>query len=140
MTNNTTQAGTPAQTKTPATQSILKYVAWCKEQGKRPQDAQSLQEYSIKDQKGSFELMPKFSNVKSFYNKANITQNGAILTLKSYNTNILNYNIVTKQIIWLCNEKWAYTLTTNRHINEFLQQNNQPTLTKKEILKLAGVA
>lgn len=140
MTNNTTQAETSAQTNTPAQKSILKYVAWCKEQGKRPQDAQSLQEYSIKDQKGSFELMPKFSNVKSFYNKANITQNGAILTLKSYNTNILNYNIVTKQIIWLCNEKWAYTLTTNRHINEFLQQNNQPTLTKKEILKLAGVA
>ena len=134
---NTTNATQVAQTPASGAQSILKYVEWCKEQGKRPQDAQNLQEYAIKDIKTSYELVPKFANVKSFYNKATITQDGATLTLKSYNTDILHYNIITKSITWLCHKVWAYSLTTNRHINEFLQQNGQSQLSKKEIIKQA---
>lgn len=84
-------------------------------------------------------LKPRFDRCKSFYNKAQIIETSKTIKLKSYNTIILQYNKQTKTIKFLCRELWAFSQTTNRHINEFLKQfTNEKTLSKKEILQRIG--
>lgn len=74
-----------------------------------------------------------------FYGKAHIIETSKTIKLKSYDTIILQYNKQTKTIKFLCRDPWAFSQTTNRHINEFLKQfTNVSPLTKKEILKSIG--
>lgn len=88
-----------------------------------------------------YELKPQFDTRKSFYNKAVVIAEGDTLTLKSYNTNILQLDKTTNKITFLTKNKEHFTNTTNRHINEFLKQahGNFETLTKKQILKSANI-
>lgn len=84
-------------------------------------------------------LDARFDRAKSFYNKAQIIETSKTIKLKSYNTIILQYNKQTKTIKFLCREPWAFSQTTNRHINEFIKQfTNEKTLSKKEILQKIG--
>lgn len=86
-----------------------------------------------------YELTARYDRRKSFYGKAQIIETPQTLTLLSYSTQILQYNKRTKKIKYLCRDEWAYTQTTNRHINEFLLQfTNESALSKKEILNRIG--
>ena len=85
------------------------------------------------------ELTPIFDRCQSFYGKAEIIKEDNKIILKSYNTNILEYDIKTKKLKFLTNNKNHFTQTTNRHINEFLKQyTNETTKTKSELIKLAN--
>lgn len=82
-----------------------------------------------------YELTARFDKRASFYGKARIKETANFLTLISYDTEILRQNKITGKIEWICKDKDCYTLTTNRHINEFLRQfTNEKTKTKSEIL------
>lgn len=78
------------------------------------------------------ELQAIYSHTKSHYGKARVEhlENGN-KALYSYSTKVCeldnNNNIV---------DIGYYSATTSRHINDFLQQNNLPKMTKKEIEKL----
>jgi hypothetical protein len=86
-----------------------------------------------------YELSPRYDARKSFYGKAHIIETSKTIKLKSYDTIILQYNKQTKQIKFLCRDTWAFSQTTNRHINEFLKQfTNIHPLSKAEILKQIG--
>lgn len=86
-----------------------------------------------------YELSPRYDARKSFYGKAHIIETSKTIKLKSYDTIILQYNKQTKTIKFLCRDPWAFSQTTNRHINEFIKQfTNVSPLTKKEILKSIG--
>jgi hypothetical protein len=86
-----------------------------------------------------YELTARFDRRKSFYGKAHIIETPYTITLQSYDTRILQYNKRTKKIKWLCRDTWAFSATTNRHINEFLTQfTNESKLSKSEILKRIG--
>lgn len=86
------------------------------------------------------ELKPIYDNALSFYGKAKIVREGYFITLKSYDTNILRLNTYNNEIKFLTKNKKHFTQTTNRHINEFLQQfTDEGKKTKSQILKMAGV-
>lgn len=76
-----------------------------------------------------YNLEPMYSTQKSFYGKAIVTEfsNGG-KDLTSYNTRVCsldeNNNIV---------EIGYYSQTTQKHINEFLQQNGHNRMMKKDI-------
>ena len=83
-----------------------------------------------------YELKPQFDSAKSFYHKANIYRNdkGSIF-LMSYETIVAEIQDAT---ITDTGEKQAivygwYSMTTSRHINEFLQQNGFNKMSKKEM-------
>jgi hypothetical protein len=87
-----------------------------------------------------YELKPQFDTRKSFYNKAVVIAEGDTLTLKSYNTNILQLDTNTNTLTFLTKNIKHFTMTTNRHINEFLLQFTTHTKkTKSELLKLANI-
>lgn len=83
-----------------------------------------------------YELQPQFDSAKSFYHKANVYRNdkGSIF-LMSYETIVAEIKDATvtdtgeKQVIV---HGW-YSMTTARHINEFLQQNGFNKMSKKEM-------
>ena len=84
------------------------------------------------------ELQCIYDSRKSFYKKANIIKDKNIITLKSYDTNILEYNTTTNELKFLTTNKNHFTQTTNRHINEFLKQfTNEQAKSKSELIKLA---
>lgn len=92
------------------------------------------------EQKKQFYLTTIYDHAKSFYNKAVVIENKNTKTLKSYNTNILQLDTKTNTLTFLTKNKEHFTMTTNRHINEFLQQfTNHTKKTKGELLKLANI-
>ena len=87
-----------------------------------------------------YELTPRFDSRASFYGKAHIKETPAALVLISYDTEILRLDKKTNALKFLCRDAWAFSQTTNRHINEFLKQFTHETpKSKSELLKLAGV-
>ena len=87
-----------------------------------------------------FELMARYDRRASFYHKAHIKETNKKIILVSYNTDILELDKETKKIKFLTKRKEDFSQTTNRHINEFLQQfTNEPAKSKSELLKMAGV-
>lgn len=83
----------------------------------------------------NYELKPIFDDRKSFYGKAYVNKNDEEKTLYSYNVKILKLAGSNARLV--CSES-DLTMTTCRHIREFLKQNldNNKKWTKKEILKL----
>lgn len=86
-------------------------------------------------------LEPKRDRAKSFYKKAKLEREKNKIRLVSYNTNILEYDTLIKEITFLTTNENHFTQTTIRHIKEFLYQFTEYVcdLTRKEILTLAGV-
>lgn len=83
-----------------------------------------------------YKLQPQYDNAKSFYGKANVYRNdkGSIF-LMSYETIVAEIKDAT---ISDTGEKQAivygwYSMTTARHINEFLRQNGFNKMSKKEM-------
>lgn len=90
-----------------------------------------------------YELIPTYDHAKSFYHKARVEQHATksgftIVTLYSYDTPVLiaGYHHADYPIIY---RTWDdYSVTTQRHIDEFLCQNcweynafNEPRTGKK---------
>ena len=85
-----------------------------------------------------YELSARYDSRASFYKKAYIKETSKSYTLISYDTEILKLDKSTGELKFLCCSEWAFTQTTNRHINEFLKQyTNESPKSKKELLKLA---
>lgn len=100
--------------------------------------ASNLQHEIIQEINIESELEPFFDKAISFYKKAYILKNKNVITLKSYNTKILEYNITTEKLKFLTTNKNHFSQTTNRHINEFLKQYTRETpKSKNELIKLA---
>lgn len=83
-----------------------------------------------------YELKPQFDSAKSFYHKANIYRNnkGSIF-LMSYETIVAE---IVDEAVSPTGQRQAivygwYSMTTSRHINEFLQQNGFNKMNKKEM-------
>lgn len=83
-----------------------------------------------------FCLNTQYDNAKSFYNKAFIEIIGNNITLYSYNQEVLTLN--DGKLIDFPMEKEKLSLTTCRHIREFLKQevDNNRQWAKKDIVKL----
>ena len=75
------------------------------------------------------ELMAEYDSANSFYRKAMVERTENLSVLTSYETEVAQYNHVTKEIKVY---GW-YSMTTARHINEFLQQLGFNKMTKKEM-------
>ena len=83
-----------------------------------------------------YDLTARFDTRASFYGKAKLIEDDDFITLISYDTEILKQSKSDGKIEWICQDESCYTLTTNRHINEFLKQfTNEKAKTKSEILK-----
>ena len=84
-----------------------------------------------------YELTPKFDRCKSFYKKAYVHLIGDIKYLESYDS-----TVVTIYADGVCTLQTAasYSMTTRRHVNEFLLQEGivNRALSKKEIEALIG--
>lgn len=81
-------------------------------------------------------LEPKFDSAKSFYKKASIYKdNNGKLYLKSYETIVaeITDKIITEDNKTKVKVNGWYSMTTARHINEFLQQYGFQKLSKKEM-------
>ena len=85
-----------------------------------------------------YELSARFDRRKSFYGKARIKETPKFYTLISYDTEILRLDKTTGKIKFLCKSEWAFTQTTNRHINEFFKQyTHESAKSKQELLAMA---
>ena len=76
-----------------------------------------------------YELNPMFDSRKSFYGKAFVESDPKTgdLTLKSYGTKVAVIKAGKLKVFG------TYSVTTLRHIKEFMRQNGYPPLSKKEI-------
>ena len=69
---------------------------------------------------------------KSFGGKANVNFDDGVFTLWSYNTEVAEYNPVTKELKVF----GLHSATTLRHIREFIYQNTgESGLSQKEIIQ-----
>ena len=76
-----------------------------------------------------YELNPMFDSRKSFYGKAVVESNPKTgdLTLRSYGTKVAVIKAGKLEVFG------THSVTTLRHIKEFMRQNGYPPLSKKEI-------
>lgn len=85
-----------------------------------------------------YELSARYDYRKSFYGKAlvEVLPDGT-KDLYSYFTHVVRYNPKDKTaVIYGGYNNTNLTATTLRHIKEFLQQNNMPVGSKKELIKM----
>ena len=73
------------------------------------------------------ELRPRYDARKSFYGKALVIDDGEKTTLRSYSTNVAEIRDGKVKVFG------TYSMTTLRHIKDFLQQNGFTAETKKQI-------
>ena len=78
-----------------------------------------------------YELNTLFDYRKSFYGKAVVERDPKTgdLTLKSYGTKVAVIKAGKLEVFG------TYSVTTLRHIKEFMWQNGYPPLSKKEIVE-----
>ena len=84
------------------------------------------------------ELTPKYEKTQSYYGKAILRYEDDIVTLVSYDTDIIKINSMTSELEALC-EPEDLSNTTLRHLREFLKQcelGDIAELTKKGIIDL----
>ena len=77
----------------------------------------------------SYKLECVFDSRKSFYGKAIVEENDNKKTLYSYGIEVAEIKDGEFNMLW-----GGYSQTTYRHVNEFIQQNGFPKMSKKEIL------
>lgn len=85
-----------------------------------------------------YELHPRYSRQQSFYGKALVEdREDGNKVLYSYMTIVAKYNPKEKTAKIYGGDGYDnLTNTTLRHIKEFLQQNNMPIGSKKELIKM----
>lgn len=82
------------------------------------------------------ELQPQHDRAKSFYKKANVYRNGqGKILLMSYTTIVAE---IVDEAVSTTGERQVnvfgwYSMTTSRHINEFLQQYGFDKMSKKQM-------
>jgi len=79
-----------------------------------------------------YELSPRYDSRKSFYRKAIVETDNSNKVLYSYNTKVAEIKD-GKPIVY-----GTYSVTTSRHIKEFLKQNGFKAETGKQIIKDYG--
>ena len=85
-----------------------------------------------------YELNPMFNSRKSFYGKAVVEEDPKTgdLTLKSYGTRVA---VIAAPRFHGEERKLrvfgTYSVTTLRHIKEFMKQNGYPLMSKKKIME-----
>lgn len=79
-------------------------------------------------------LKPVYDSAQSFYNKAEIIEEGDTKTLKSYKT-VVACIVGDRVEIYPDAHKKALGVTTLRHIKEFLKQNGYKAESKTQIIK-----
>lgn len=79
-----------------------------------------------------YELNAIHDGRKSFYGKAGVIEDNGIKTLRSYATNVAKIEDGIPKVFG------TYSVTTLRHIKEFLKQNGFTAETSKQILKDYG--
>lgn len=67
------------------------------------------------------ELAARFDSRKSFYGKAQVAQDENDSILYSYNTKVAQVDKTGKLTLF---PAWNYSLTTRRHVREFVKQFN----------------
>lgn len=67
------------------------------------------------------ELAARFDSRKSFYGKAQVAQDENDSILYSYNTKVAHIDKTGKLTLF---PAWNYSLTTRRHVREFVKQFN----------------
>jgi len=77
------------------------------------------------------ELKTEFDNKKSFYGKAKVVFENNKLVLISYNTRVAEIDVKENKAVVF----GTYSVTTLRHIKEFLKQNGLKAETKTQILE-----
>ena len=66
---------------------------------------------------------------KSYYGKAGYTENGGVYTLRSYDTEVCEWDNIRREFVRL----WGgYSRTTANHVNDFRRLFGLPALCKKE--------
>jgi hypothetical protein len=68
-----------------------------------------------------YDLIPEHDSRGSFYGKAKVEVKGNDVTLYSYNTPIVKYNLSDRKVVRLCDGD-VVSATTMRHLREFIQQ------------------
>ena len=68
----------------------------------------------------SYELLPEFSPVRSFYKKAVVRADEGMTVLESYTVPVV---ILLASGDVLLTDSWDHSATTLRHVREFLKQN-----------------
>ena len=81
-------------------------------------------------------LQPYGANVKSFYNKAFLIENGKYKILKSYDTIICAFDPDTNCVYRCITDSDLVSVTTNRHIRSFMYHFMGYMLSRKEFLNL----
>ena len=81
-------------------------------------------------------LQPYGANVKSFYYKARLIENGKFKILKSYDTVICAFDPDTNCVYRCITDSDLVTTTTNRHIRSFTYYFMGYKLSRKEFLEL----
>lgn len=76
------------------------------------------------------ELKPVLDSRKSFYKKANVITENDTITLISYSTKVAEIKDGKAKIFG------TYSVTTLRHIKDFLHQNGFKIGTKKELMEM----
>ena len=73
-------------------------------------------------------LEPRYDSRKSFYGKAIVKQKNGIIVLQSYETDVATFNPESGKMT-LCANSWAYSMTTRRHVWEFMRQIDEANKT-----------
>lgn len=73
------------------------------------------------------ELKPVLNSNRSYYKKAFYRNEHGYIILRSYNTDVIAIKDGEVFRLW-----WDYSVTTMKHINDFLYQHGYKTLNKKE--------
>ena len=81
-------------------------------------------------------LQPYGANVKSFYNRALLIENGKYKILKSYDTIICAFDPDTNCVYRCITDSDLVSVTTNRHIRSFMYHFMGYMLSRKEFLNL----
>lgn len=80
-----------------------------------------------------YELLAVYDSRQSFYHEAIVECDNGVETLYSYNTKVAYIDKSGAHVIG------TYSLTTLRHIREFLRQHNYKVGSGKEIMEMYGV-
>lgn len=79
-----------------------------------------------------YDLVIKHSRQASFYGKAKVIYRDNKIILKSYDTEVCELEADTLEI----KKIGYYSLTTQKHINEFLMQHGHDKMNKKQVDEL----
>jgi len=77
----------------------------------------------------TYNLKPIYDHHKSFYGKARVRQSSGMVSLISYNTRVA---IIENGVVTVYG---LYSITTLRHIKEFLKQYGYEASNKSQIIK-----